>query len=450
MIQLINKQFCPNLKIEVSVSGNFKSHPTIFVWEDVKNFKNKKIDKIEITSGTNYFSEIEYSINMFSSDVTFSIICEKTYKVLFTTKFKNLSFIRGKNVLYLSQNTYTGYAYAARNYIHQLLEQGYNVRWEFIGEDNNYIFNRPEEFLVRKCCYNTLDSIDSVIIHHTPEIYPQIYPKYNNSCVYGLTTWESDVLPHDWIKYINILNYLIVPSYFNKSSFNKSVDVPIQIWGHEIFDFKKQTDFNKENFYSKCELLTPNEKSVREILEKNVVYYNISEFSPRKNLEQVLHCFIKKFNKNDDVCLFIKTNIAISDENNTFIKHKILKIIEQYDINNLPNLVFCFDKTLSDVEIQYIHELGDIYFTLNRGEGFGLCTYTAKKIGNKIICGKYGAEREFLNDNIDVLLDYKMEHNFEMVQTENYLGMKVPVYNNKDVIENLNICAKTKKQTYNL
>jgi hypothetical protein len=58
-------------------------------------------------------------------------------------------------------------------------------------------------------------------------------------------------------------------------------------------------------------------------------------------------------------------------------------------------------------EIEDIHKFGDVYFTLNRGEGFGLCTYTAKKIGNRIICGKFGAEKEFLDDD-DLLLNYEL------------------------------------------
>ena len=102
--------------------------------------------------------------------------------------------------------------------------------------------------------------------------------------------------------------------------------------------------------------------------------------------------------------------------------------------------------------INVIHEIGDVYFTLNRGEGFGLCTYTAKKIGNKIICGKFGAEKEYLDDE-DVLLNYELgssdyldDHNKFYIGN----GQQCAFYDTDYVVSKLKHFSKTIKQKYNL
>jgi hypothetical protein len=121
--------------------------------------------------------------------------------------------------------------------------------------------------------------------------------------------------------------------------------------------------------------------------------------------------FCKKFNSTDNVCLFIKTFFK---EHTTaqieYLKYRFHTLINSHE--NAPKIIFCFED-LNDKEIQFIHNKSDVYFTLNRGEGFGLCTYTAKKFGNKVICGKFGSEKEFIDDN-DTLLDYYLCPTFNM------------------------------------
>lgn len=453
MITVKSKQFYPNLKIDFLIEDtSYKNHSVIFVWEDQKISQNIKIDYMSISNGISYFSSIEKNINNFHSDIKFKIICASTFEILFEETFLNLNFIKGKNILYLSQNTYTGYGYAARNYIYQLIKNGYNVQWDFIGETNNYIFSREEEYLIRNCCYNKLEHIDSIIVHHTPEIFPEIARKYPTIPLYGLTTWETTHVPSEWKMYCESVNTLIVPSFFNKRSFDSiQYDIKnIVVWNHTIFPFKKFKTNVHSSLLSKCESLTPLSTNISDILKNKVVYYNISEFTPRKNLEQVIHCFCKKFKKSDNVCLFVKTHTQLYDKHSVYLKNKLLNLLNQYDMSTIPDIIFCFDRYLDESEIQVIHELGDIYFTLNRGEGFGLSTYTAKKIGNKVICGKYGAEKEFLDSNVDILLDYKLEHSDHLsVQSDLYINSKIPVYDNEDVLSKM-IIEKNKKTTFNL
>ena len=115
--------------------------------------------------------------------------------------------------------------------------------------------------------------------------------------------------------------------------------------------------------------------------------------------------------------MFIKTFFKeYTDSQKEYLKYRFHTLLSNY--KDIPDIVFCFED-LNDFEIQNIHKIGDVYFTLNRGEGFGLCSYTAKKFGNKVICGKFGSEKEFIDEN-DVLLDYELIPTFNMYHYHNW------------------------------
>jgi hypothetical protein len=143
--------------------------------------------------------------------------------------------------------------------------------------------------------------------------------------------------------------------------------------------------------------------------------------------------------------LFIKTYIEhFSKKETDALKYKIVELTRQF--KDLPKIIFCFENLNND-EINTIHKLGDVYFTLNRGEGFGLCTYTAKKIGNRIICGKFGAEKEFLDDT-DLLLDYELGSSDYLDDFNKfYIGheQQCAFYNTDYVVSKLQYYPKTLK-----
>ena len=187
--------------------------------------------------------------------------------------------------------------------------------------------------------------------------------------------------------------------------------------------FRSKPDKIIENkIYNKCTLYKNNcfqndYFTIENIFNTKTIYYNISQFNERKNLEQLVRVFCKKFTSNDNVCLFIKTFFKeFTEAQKQYLKFRFRSILKNY--KNIPDIVFCFED-LNDKEMQFIHNKSDVYFTLNRGEGFGLCTYTAKKFGNKVICGKFGAEKEFIDEN-DVLLDYYLCPTFNMYHYHNW------------------------------
>lgn len=458
MIVLLDKKISP-LCVKFKVLNNYKNEPVLFLWEDSLSKNIKFLDKMSLSKDTEYFSNLNKNIDFFENGITFKVVNLKNYETIFSYDFKNLNFIQGNNVLYISQNSYTGYSYAARNYIYQLIENGFNVKWDTrFSEKNIYSPITEEEKKVFNCKNNDIDIdvIDSVIIHHTPESWLPIYKSLpKNIKVYGLTTWETTRLHSNWVNYINEgVDEVIVPSQFNIETFkNSGINKKLNRWYHDIFPFVK-SNVNLKDLFDK--FLTYKSGSfvkdwfnTKTIIDNNTVYYNISQFTNRKNVTQLIDCFCKKFTKKHNVCLFLKIYLENFNEKETdALKYKVHNILKNYI--DIPNIIFCFEN-LNNEQISVIHEFGDVYFTLNRGEGFGLSTYTAKKIGNKIICGKFGAEKEFLDDS-DLLLNYQLGPSRYLDDFNKFYiddQQQCAFYDTDYVVSKLQYFPKTKKQLYN-
>lgn len=459
-VSLVEKKENP-LSIKIKILSELKDEPALFLWEDSLSKNIKFIDKINLNKNVNYYSCISKNINFFENGISFKVVLLKTNECIYSYDFKNINFIVGKNILYISQNSYTGYSYAARNYIHQLLENGFNVKWDtyftkafFYQPRNDY---EKKVFLTTE---NSCNNFDSVIVHHTPDAWSSINNLLSEKNItfkkiYGLTTWETTKLHKSWVEYINnSVDEVIVPSSFNVETFkNSGVNKKINLWYHDIFPFYKTDVDVKQLFETFCFYkdgkFINDSNTIKDIVDNNTVYYNISQYCNRKNINQLINVFCKKFNSNNKVCLFIKTNIEFfSEKENDFLKYKFHNIIKNY--TNPPLIIFCFNNLTND-QIDLIHEFGDVYITLNRGEGFGLSTYTAKKIGNKIICGKFGAEKEYLDDS-DILLDYSLESARFLNDFNNYYlddEQKCAFYDTDYVVSKLPYFPKVKKQLYN-
>lgn len=459
MIKLLNKRNDP-LHINFIATDIEDKTECLFLWEDDYNKSAIYTEYVKISKNNSYFSEINKGISFFENNINFKLIRSSDYKILFEEKFINIPFLSGKKICYVSQNGHTGYAYAARNYIYQLILEKYDVYWNVSNFfTSTYVPANDCEKLV----FNSLDrhvndhKYDNLIVHNPPDGWDRIIEqiKTNNFCkkIYGLTTWETTRLNKNWISIINEsqVNGVIVHSQFNKDVFKDSgVIKPIYVWYPDIFPILDKNNLMSQDIFSQFYLYndgkyTKDPTIIKNLMESNTVYYNISQYSERKNLDQLLHVFCKKFTSNDSVCLFIKTFLKEFDFSQIeYLKYKFYTILKKY--KNIPKIVFCFDN-LNDVQIQSIHMWGDVYFTLNRGEGFGLCSYTAKKFGNKVICGKFGSEKEFLS-NDDILINYTLGNTFNMHHFHNYYDgedQKWAIYDDDEVLSKLVYLPKTIK-----
>lgn len=457
MIKLVKIQINPTISFELK-NELTDIRQVLFIWEDAKYNTPLFTDIVTLTYGVNAFSSLNKPLSFFQDGVTFKIVDITTHKVLFSHTAYNLSFIRGRKILYVSQNNHTGYGFAARNYIYQLLTQGYDVQWstDILSENQTqYVPSNEFEKSVNDC-RNKIVDYDCVIIHNVPIDYDDLISRLkikSNIPVYVSTVWETTQIHESWCDILNnfkSLTGIIVPSQFNVEIFKRSnIKSPIHLWSYDIFPVSE--DVNDNDMLSKL-LIYKNGKYTNDILLikshlSKTIFYNISQYSFRKNIDQVIRTFCKSFNGNDNVCLLLKTFFkTFTDQEKEYIKYKITSLTSIYE--NPPVILLCVED-LDTEQINVLHKISDVYFTLNRGEGFGLCSYTAKKFGNRVICGGFGAESEFVDEN-DYIIPYSLKKPQGMITFHNLYDGDNQLwanYDDTDVVNCLKQINLYKKQT---
>jgi exopolysaccharide biosynthesis predicted pyruvyltransferase EpsI len=239
---------------------------------------------------------------------------------------------------------------------------------------------------------------DYIVLHSTPELWPTIC-KYERSLnpdvyIYGISVWETDDIPIDWITYIQHVDKISTPSNFSSKSFKKYFSEVETVY-HPI----PSNTFNPSTFF---------DFGLKKLFKDNYVFYNISEWSNRKGLSELIKVYFKTFS-DENVLLYIKSCGDIKEEEAlSYIK----KCKEQSNSN--AKIILNYDK-VCDVFIESLHCYADCYISTCKSEGHGIGACQALTCGNHVIITGYGGQTEYLGNsriidgiNID-FINYTME-----------------------------------------
>lgn len=303
----------------------------------------------------------------------------------------------GLSILYIGQYGTCGYAAATKQYIANYIMQNVPVKWEPLYfetsklDDDNYVNYLAKSAIAKQIKHNT------VILHCTPDLWPSYRKKYADKCVgcrvIGYTVWETSRLNPDWVDYINSsVDEVWCPSNYNKDVFTHSgVTIPIKVVPHLFFGSPLPAKLNV---------------TIDGALPDHYTFYNISEFTERKNLKELIECFCQEFTKTDKVQLIIKTHYkGYTADGTNYCKSEIKKITDKYP--NHANIVVVYDN-LTENQILALHAYGDCYVTLARSEGFGLTVFDAYNYKKQIIATGYSGYLDFLNNNYPGLVNYTL------------------------------------------
>jgi glycosyltransferase involved in cell wall biosynthesis len=148
------------------------------------------------------------------------------------------------------------------------------------------------------------------------------------------------------------------------------VSYPVRRFEPEDIDFSLQTDFN---------------------------FLTVAQLSPRKNINQLVKCFVEKFKDDADVGLIIKANTAknsLIDKRHTVSAFK--RALEQH--NDRKCKIYLLHGYLSDEEMAglYSHPKVKCYVTATHGEGFGLPIFEAAYYGLPVVATDWSGHLDFL------------------------------------------------------
>lgn len=302
----------------------------------------------------------------------------------------------------------SGYAKAARGYILALHKQGIPLTLSPISFEESHP-DLGEAAGIINTLINKAIEYDTVIIHTTPEFWSK-YREEGKTNI-GYTVWETDSLHYTWPDYINTaVDKVLVPCDWNRDVFVSSgVTVPVYVVPHVVDEF----DFNKaEN----CE-------SLLNVPDKDTfLFYNINQWTERKNPLATIKAYWTAFQKDENVGLVLKTyGSNYSAPERDAIKTTIKRLKQMIVLPKYPPIYLILDM-LSEDEIIALHKRCDCYIALDRAEGWGMSTSTAGAAGNPVISTGYGGVLQYLNSNNSYLVDYVLTPVSGMPFSPWYLG----------------------------
>lgn len=379
-------------------------------------FKDEIITILKLNKNNNYPNNLA-----FNSDKD----CINNATIIYDVCKKNNIVDNKKNICFVSCIGTSGYAIATSNFIFNYLQNNYNVTFIPRKVDNSiYQQNDIINQSVNKCKLNYFNRYDYFIVHLVADSFNKFYQEYfinkkiikNDDCKVVLqTVWETSNLPDYWVELLNDskIDEIWVPSFFNKKIFEEcGVKTKIKVKKYKSYNFLLDIE--------KSEVPIPTHiKYGDKDLTKTFNFYSISSWTDRKNYKNTIKEFCKTFSKDDNVCYLIKTTLENYDNNK---KKIIIKEFEEI-LSEFPNhpTIYLFLENYQNYELNYVHNLGDCYYLLTRGEGLGFSAYDAFLNHKPVIVTKYGGHIEYFPENYPYFVDYSLVPVDGMKNTKWYL-----------------------------
>jgi len=293
-----------------------------------------------------------------------------------------------KGVKYISPTGNSGYAEAGKDYIIGLHNYGIPVMYEPLKFDNFGEQETGDRSKVIKSLYRPLD-YDTVIVHSTPTNWGEKARANRGKKIIGMTVWETDKVPDNWVKMMNQVHRVVVPCEWNASVFKKcGVTRPISVIPHILKPAPTIT----------CK--------VSGIEPEDYVFYTIGQWHNRKGIHDAIRSYVEAFKSTDKVALLVKTFASdFSEGQKNEIRRMVGDIVSSYE--DVPKVVLVLDE-LRQEEMEALHNVGDCFFSMCKSEGWGLPAFDAAGRGKPVIMTSYGGQMDFLKKGNHRLINYKM------------------------------------------
>ncbi len=309
-----------------------------------------------------------------------------------------------KSIKYIGFDDTTGYGIAAKNLVSSLRQAGATVHWTPVvaGASAYDPCSVPQ---VR-------EGYENVIIHTVPEYYPawlkfERNGRKNAGTIWGHTTWETDKIPSHWLDLLNSLDGILVPCAWNRDVFMKcGVITRIEVLPH-ISQFQGRPPET---------LPSPGIKKLKERIGERYVFYSVGVWSERKAPQLLIKAFLSEFGSDERVVLIIKTGKHdFENYRRKWNRPWVFTLGKAADAfkkvvksgKNGPEVIH-LDEEMSDDDIAWLHQTGDCFVSLGRGEGWGMGVHEAAWWGKPIITTGIGGVLDYLPDSLSYHVNYDL------------------------------------------
>lgn len=267
-------------------------------------------------------------------------------------------------------NGNSGYSVLSRGLAKLMDFAGIDVRIEDIQNQRIRGFERLQR-KPRKGRFN--------ILHQIPTVNPYSKGFY--------TVTEFDEPTYGSISILRNAELLLTESNFCKEVFEEFTDAPVHVINYPL-----------------DETLGPDLPSLDlgEIEKFDFKFLGVFEWVMRKNPYMLLRAFVDEFDKDEDVCLLLRTWTKYQSP-----KKWIGKIARDHNVFLLDQVDY----------MGHLYNSVDAYITTTLGEGFGHTIVEAMACGLPVIAPNSSAIKEYINPRNAIPIDVKEK---EIGQTESF------------------------------
>jgi len=290
-----------------------------------------------------------------------------------------------------------GYTQAALQYLMSLKTAGYNnFQLSLTHGMANWRMTPPWTEPLSFARDTTEDHNNVAIIHWLPEFLTNKLFMRGRKMNIGLTVPEADRVPTWLVKnYNECLHELIVPTTWQRDVLVRSgLTVPCEVIPHT----------QGEYFWKEVE-------SIRAGIDKTnepYTFYYVGTWVKRKNPLAVLRAYLKAFPvARPDVRLVLKIS-----------RHKgaldfIKAVVAQYSsADRIEQDIQIFDEFFTDSQLAWLHAMGDCYVSAHKSEGWGIGSFQAALVGNRVISTDWSAPAAYLQPvaagGVDLMVPYTL------------------------------------------
>lgn len=230
-----------------------------------------------------------------------------------------------------------------------------------------------------------------------PQEFENMAP-VNIGCTAGT---ETTKISPKWVEMSNYMTKIIVVSNYAKFAFDNTeyflkneqtgevlqslkVKVPVEVVNYCVWPELTKESYKDLNF-DRFQFST----------EKN--FLAIAQWSPRKNIENLVKWFVEQFHDNSNIGLILKTSIANDSRiDREYTEERVSAILQDYPEKKCK--IHLIHGKLSEEELVtlYNHPKVLSYVSLSHGEGFNLSNFESAINGLPTICPNWGGQLDFL------------------------------------------------------
>jgi len=274
----------------------------------------------------------------------------------------------------------SGYGNAARAYIHALHAAGVELSVYDLSAHGRQVSDPLVEGLVGREM-----QADFHLFHGIPHVWAARAFRLRNAV--AITVWETDTMPTQWRNALNHALETWLPCDFNVEAFRGQVSRVAKI-PHAVMPRNGHEPL-------------PDAREFLRVEPDEFVVYSIFEWQDRKAPGEQLRAFLRAFTGRDRAVLILKINPGAGEA-------AARALAEARNESGSDARVELRAEAWSDSGIEALHQRGDCYLSLHRGEGWCYPLFDAACRGVPVVATAYSGPMEYLDAEHHQLVRYDM------------------------------------------